>query len=386
MLHLNHIIDTHGLQRQAIAHAAGLSASAFSRLVHEGYWPKTKTPDAVQAAIEHALHNAGVSREEMKTAWTVVETAQTANVTNAITNEGNHMSKPVLTQGARRALNLSVHQGLFENDMDSMSDVYETDHTAYVRAHLRNAGLNGGFIAVISEPGGGKTTLANDLEDYCIREKRKIRFIRPDHINVEKLAASGIYDAIIDDVSEGTEKPKRTLEYKARQAKRLLTSAHAEGTRHVLILEEAQGLLPNTLKNLKRFWEIRSGHQNVLGIVLIGQTELRRHLSDDAWNTREVALRCQVLELKPLTPQQVEDYLALKFSKVGLSLAHVFEPEAYAAIHARLQDGSVSFCYPQRINNLVVRVLNKWAEIGTLVVPLVNAELIGMDLRLRSEV
>jgi type II secretory pathway predicted ATPase ExeA len=291
---------------------------------------------------------------------------------------------------ARRTIGLRDDQELFEFDINGSDDLYLTEDALYVRAHLRNTALNGGFIAIISEPGGGKTTLANDLEQYALdnpgvlakKGKQKVVFIRPDHILVERLTASGIYDAIIDDVSDGQERPKRTLEYKSRQARKLLSEAHRNGTRHVLIIEEAQGLAASTLKNLKRFWELKSGHENLLGIVLIGQSELRRHLQDDSWNTREVALRCQVLELKPLDRNEIAEYLQKKFSRLGLDAGRLFEADAYAAIERRLTDGQVSFAYPQRINNLVVRVLNKFANVGGL--SKVPGEFVEGDLRIQE--
>jgi type II secretory pathway predicted ATPase ExeA len=379
MLKLAQILESHGIVKKEFAESVGIGAAALSRLFGEGYFPKTK-PD-IKADIETKLLALGVSADEIKTVWDAA-TPQT----DKHKHEENDMSKPILTQEARRALNLDPLAALFENDINEMGDVFETEDTAYVRALMRNAALNGGFIAIISEPGGGKSTLANDLEDYCLSEKKNIRFIRPDHIAVERLSASGIYDAIIDDISEGTEKPKRSLEYKARQAKRLLKESHAEGRRHALILEESQGILPGTLKNLKRFWEIRSGHRAVLAIIMIGQSELKRHLADDAYNTREVALRCQVVELKPFTAKQVYAYMHLKFEKTCLDVDSVFSQDACTAIHARLHDGQNSFCYPQRINNLVVRVINKWAEIGGAALGKIGADLILGDLTLRREV
>jgi type II secretory pathway predicted ATPase ExeA len=195
---------------------------------------------------------------------------------------------------------------------------------------------------------------------------------------------SGIYDAIIDDVSEGFERPKRSLEYKARQARRLLEEARkSNDTQHVLLIEEAQALTVQTLKSLKRFWELKLGFDNLLGIVLIGQTELRRHLKEDAWQTREVALRCQQLELKPLTITEIEAYLTLKFKRVQVRVEQWFDEDVYTALHARLQADGVSFAYPQRINNLVTQVLNKFAEVGGFAT--VSSDLVLGDLRLRGE-
>ncbi len=48
----------------------------------------------------------------------------------------------------------------------------------------------------------------------------------------------------------------------------------------LLVIEEAHGLPTATLKHLKRFFELEDGFKKLLGIVLIGQTELRMNLLD----------------------------------------------------------------------------------------------------------
>ena len=364
---LTEILKAHDIQQIELAegikqrNGKSFSPALVSRVL-KGYKPKG-TPD-YQQQIEQFLRSAGVPEGEIEGAWTsLTEEAQADDVSNA-THEENDMSKPVLTQGAKRLLGLSSAQELFERDIQSASDLYLNDEAYYLRAHLRSTALNGGFIAVVSEAGGGKTTIANDLEEYVSNEHLDVCFIRPDYVTVERLTAAGIYDAIIDDVSEGQETPKRSIEYRSRQARRLLAESGKNGRKHVLVIEEAHALHHNTLKALKRFWEIKQGHQNLLGIVLIGQTELKARLSDSSWNVREVALRCQVVVLPPLSVADVQGYLTLKFKRLGLDIGAWFEPDVWAAIHARLQDGGVSFAYPQRVNNLVVKVLNAFAEIG----------------------
>lgn len=383
---LKQLLKQHGIQIKMLAghiqqqDGKPYSRPAISRMLH-GHLPKGIPPESLWRQIENYLTQHEVNAELIEQAKQTFTYEGFANTTTA--KDLDSMSKPTLTQDAKRILGLK-HQTPFENDIRKTEDLFLSDQARLVRAHLRHTALNGGFIAIVCEPGGGKSTIADDLETTCRKDHEQVLFIRPDQITVEKLTASGIYDAIIDDVSEGTVRPKRTIEYKSRQARRLLAEAHNNGTRHILLLDEGQGLLPATLKSLKRFWELKVGHENLLGIVIIGQTELKRHLQDDAWNTREVALRCQVVELKPLNAQELADYLRFKFKRIGLDADQFFEPDAYAAIHARLQDGQNSYAYPQRINNLVVRCFNKLAEIGGITK--LPADLIGSDLRLRSEV
>lgn len=398
MLQLAEILNHHGIERKAIAAQVTLnggnpmSPSTFSRLLNENYWPRQTPPNSIQAQVEKALRKAGVSEAELKTAWTVAP-AQAAEESKQPGEDD--MAKPILTQQARNAMGLKNGTVLFDNEVQSEDDLWFSEDMHVARAHIRAAALNGGFIAIVSEPGGGKTTLANDLQEYLLQRERDggqaVRFIRPDPITVERLTAPGIYDAIIDDVSVGLpdklRKPKRGLEQKSRQARQLLEESHKNNNRHVLIIEEAQGLHPSTLKSLKRFWELKLGHTNLLAIVLIGQTELGRLLEDGnasgAWNLREVSLRCQVVKVRALDAQEMANYLRHKFDRAGLDADKVFTPDAFQAMFERLQDGDFSLCYPQRINNLAMRALNKWAETGGL--PAVTGEVVSGDLRLFGE-
>ena len=84
----------------------------------------------------------------------------------------------------------------------------------------------------------------------------------------------------------------------------------------------------------------------------------------------EDAVNHQVV-MEPLD-SDVEDYLKLKFERVGAKLTDVFEPDALDAIRARLihkttghrTNEVVSICYPQVVNNLVCRALNAAAANG----------------------
>ena len=69
------------------------------------------------------------------------------------------------------------------------------------------------------------------------------------------------------------------------------------------MIEEAHGLPLPTLKHLKRFFELKNGFERLLGIVLIGQTELAQKLSENNPAVREVVQRCEVVTLLPLTTE-----------------------------------------------------------------------------------
>jgi len=146
----------------------------------------------------------------------------------------------------------------------------------------------------------------------------------------------------------------------------------------VLIIEEAHDLSVPLLKFLKRFWELEDGFRKLIGIILIGQPELKLKLDERMnWEAREVIRRCELVELEPLG-HDLEAYLSFKLKRVAKSLDDVFTSDALPAIERRLTQSNeaqqtVSLAYPLSVNNLVVRAMNLAATLG---IPKVSAEVI----------
>ncbi|MDW7745868.1 ExeA family protein [Halomonas sp.] len=274
--------------------------------------------------------------------------------------------KAMLTQSARR------HFGLFRDpfldDVQGVEDVFLAPEQRYIREHMLSTAKHGGFLAVIGESGAGKSVLRRDLIDRIQREEHPITPILPRTIDKGQLTAGALCDAIIEDVSQ--ERPKQKLESKARQIERLLTGSSRGGTSHVLIIEEAHDLTVPTLKYLKRFWELEDGFRRLLGIILIGQPELKGILDERRnWQAREVIRRIEVAELSPLE-EHLAPYLALKFKRLGKPLEEVFEDDAYLAmrerltLHGRNSRMPISMLYPLVVNNFAVKCMNLAAELG----------------------
>ena len=185
------------------------------------------------------------------------------------------------------------------------------------------------------------------------------------------LKAVHIAEAILEAVAPGTS-PKRSPEARFRQIHRALQESAKAGNKHVLIIEEAHGMPIPTLKHLKRFYELKNGFERLLGIILIGQTELATKLSENNPNVREVVQRCEIVTLEPLTDGRLAGYLKHKFERAGADIAQIMDAAAVDAVAARLTirsrstQGSreTSLLYPLAVNNLVAAAMNKAAELG----------------------
>ncbi|WP_298434478.1 AAA family ATPase [Geobacter sp.] len=263
------------------------------------------------------------------------------------------------------------HFKLFRNpfidDIQKDGDIYMSDEHRYIEAAMLDAARHGGFLAVIGEVGSGKSVMRRKIVEQ-LRKDGDVLVIYPQMIDKGRLSAGSICDAIIQDVS--SEKCKAKLEDKTRQVQRLLLDRAKSGYRACLIIEEAHDLNVQTLKYLKRFYELEDGYRKLLGIVLIGQTELK-HMFNEAQNVdmREVIRRVQVAEIKGLNGH-LRDYLVTKFKRLGKNVDEIFADDAFEALSRRLtatdRDGKtkVSHAYPLLVNNHTARAMNLTYEMG----------------------
>jgi type II secretory pathway predicted ATPase ExeA len=192
-----------------------------------------------------------------------------------------------------------------------------------------------------------------------------ISVIQPRIIDKTRASANGLCDAIIADIS--SEAPKRSMEAKARQVESLLRSAAQSGQRHVMIIEEAHDLTVPIMKYLKRFWELEDGFSKLLGIILIGQTELNDKLSERSHpELREFIRRCMTIHIDPLH-HDMEPYLRHKLDRAGGDINRIVAPGALEALQQRLSQRyrrGGSHATPQVINNCLAKAMNTSVELG----------------------
>lgn len=264
----------------------------------------------------------------------------------------------------------------FIDDIQKDVDIFMSDEHRYIEAAMLDAARHGGFLAVIGEVGSGKSVMRRKLIEQLKRDGDTL-VIYPQMIDKGRLTAASICDAIIQDVS--SERCRVKLEDKTRQVQRLLLDRAKAGYRACLIIEEAHDLRQQTLKYLKRFYELEDGYRKLLGIILIGQTELRHTLNESTnIDMREVIRRVQVAEIGGLNGS-LREYLALKIRRVGRNAEDVFADDAFEMLLRRLtatsRDGkkTISHAYPLLVNNYCARAMNLAREMGE---PKVSADVI----------
>ncbi len=379
------------IQQGGRGHGQGLSQPMGTVILNWGIWPQCTPKESIKDQTLAFLRQRGVPEEELSDSlWdeelneidrgaihkpmTTTRKPQAATPGAKSISDNELPEVQMLSQAAKK--HFKLFRDPFQDDVQSPDDVFLSDAQRHIREAMFITAKHGGFLAVVGESGAGKSVLRRDLIDRINREKHPITYIMPRIIDKERLTAGAICDAIIQDVS--LERPGRTLEAKARQIERLLGGSSNTGNSHVLIIEEAHDLKVQTLKYLKRFWELEDGFRKLLAIILIGQPELKAKLDErQNWEAREVIRRIELAELPPLNGD-LEGYLTLKFNRLDRPLESIFENDAFDEIRKRLtlrdrKGDALHMQYPLVVNNLVVKCMNTAVELG---VSKINAELI----------
>ena len=270
----------------------------------------------------------------------------------------------MITQEAMK--HFKIFRNPFIDDIQKDTDIYMSDEHRYIEAAMIDAARHGGFLAVIGEVGSGKSVMRRKVVEQ-LRKDGDVLVIYPQMIDKTRLNAGSICDAIVMDIS--SDKPRIKLEQKTRQVQKLLLERSKQNYRSVLIIEEAHDLNVHTLKYLKRFYELEDGYKKLLGIILIGQTELK-HMFNESMHVdmREVIRRCQVAEIQGLNGH-IKDYLNLKFKRVGAEAEKIFAPGSLEALSKRLTSKDrnnkvISHAYPLLVNNYAAKAMNMAQEMG----------------------
>lgn len=397
---LQSVLVEHGIPQADLVRALGVSKAAVCRLVTHGQFPVRRAAEVRRKAVDY-LKSRGVSIAHLrglvlpaplhKEVGPGVRQHTEAVPAHRANLETPEQEEPMLLQNAALSLEARQHFNLprnpFLDDVQTMDDVFQTPAIRYVRRALLDCAMHHGFVAIVGESGAGKSTLAKDLEERIYSEGRDISIIRPYVLAMEEsdtkgktLKSSQIAEAVMRTLDPSAT-VKSSPEARFSQVENALKASARAGRKHLLLIEEAHCMPTTTLKHLKRWIELTERMRRLIGVALIAQPELKDRFAHAGPELREVAQRCEIVDLPPLD-NEVEGYLRHKFSRFDLPYEKVFAPDAADAIRARLIDmprggrpaDARSVCHPLVVNNLVTRAMNAAAAVGY---PTVDAQVIA---------
>lgn len=398
MLNLKAIIEgLDGVSHRMAADAAGMSPAAFCELVNRGCWPKRQGMGELRKKIEDFCIAHGATRDQLRNAFVKAGTTYTPRNYKAATATETDKEDYMLLR--RQGLfpetkrHFKLPRNPFIHDVQDPDDVFMSADIRYVREAMYATARHGGLMAIAGESGSGKTVLRRELLDRLQRDGKPVLTIEPYVLGMEDterlgktLRSTHIAEAIIRVIAP-LETVASSPEARFRQVHRVLSASKRAGNTHVLIIEEAHDLSTPLLKHLKRYIELTEGLTTLIGILLIGQTELKLKLSESSYQVREVVQRCELVELPPLRNDDLTGYLRFKFARAGVDdLGKIITDDGIEALRARLtphpsqpgqrgqrgRDG-MSLCYPLAVGNFIIAAMNQAADIGA---PVVDADVV----------
>ena len=131
---------------------------------------------------------------------------------------------------------------------------------------------SGGFVMLTGEVGTGKTTVSRKLMQQLPDNTQLAMILNP------TLSAIELLETICDELGIEQQNQKSSLKYFTDLILAKLANNHQQGINTILMIDEAQHLLPEVLEQLRLLTNLETNREKLLKVVLIGQPELQQLL------------------------------------------------------------------------------------------------------------
>jgi len=207
---------------------------------------------------------------------------------------------------------------------------------------------SGGFVMLTGEVGTGKTTVSRKLLQELPESTQVAMILNP------TLSAMELLASICDELNLAYRQQETSLKHFTDKILGKLTQNHQAGMNTVLIIDEAQHLMPEVLEQLRLLTNLETNREKLLKVVLIGQPELQQLLKRN--ELRQLAQRITArYHLLPLTAPEVKEYVAHRL-QVANGSRQIFSSSTLGTVH-RISGG-----IPRVINLLCDRALTLTAS------------------------
>ncbi len=181
-----------------------------------------------------------------------------------------------------------------------------------------------GFILLTGEVGSGKTTIIRSLLKGL---NNKVRLSK---IYNTKVSSGQLLAMVNEDFGLRVDgKDKITL---LRELNDFLIEQYTNDYQSILIIDEAQNLTPELLEEIRLLSNLETDRFKLLQIILVGQPELRKMLSQP--EMRQLRQRLNIsCRIYPLTKEETEEYVLHRLEIAGNREAVHFQDGTMALIY-----------------------------------------------------
>jgi general secretion pathway protein A len=199
-----------------------------------------------------------------------------------------------------------------------------------------------GFIAITGEVGTGKTTLCRTLLRRLGSDVELAFIFNP------RLSAHELLEAVLTEL--GIQPSGSSARALVDDLNQFLLRKRGEGRRVLLVIDEAQGLSPETLEQIRLLSNLETESAKLIQILLLGQPELDAML--ESRSLRQLRQRIGVRwRLGPLSPTETGGYVRHRLQVAAGAERDIFNDAALREIHRR--SGGV----PRLVNLIADRAL-----------------------------
>ncbi len=200
-----------------------------------------------------------------------------------------------------------------------------------------------GFVALIAQPGLGKTTLTFQLLEKLQQASRTV-FLFQTQCNTKELFHYLLSGLGVN--AEGME-----LVSMHNKLKEILCREMLAGRRFVLAIDEAQNLDPEVLEAIRLLSNFETSRDKMLQILLIGQPQLAKKLASPELEQLQQRIS-MFARLEPFGSEDTARYIAHRLQVAGYEGSPLFSPGALRLIAEHSQG------IPRKINALCFSALS----------------------------
>src|ERR1700678_624703 len=216
-------------------------------------------------------------------------------------------------------------------------------HREALASLLYGTDCNRGFLALIAEPGMGKTSL---LYQYLegLRNKARTAFVFQTDCDSRDFMRHILSDLDLDHTGKNLPAMQAMLN-------ELLTAEMKAGRRFILVIDETQNLEEKVLESIRLLSNFETPWIKLMQIVIAGQPQLAERLTRPSMTQLRQRIS-SVIRIEPFTPDEINAYIDHRLWVAAYSRAPLF------TVGARLAIAKHSGGIPRNINTLCFNAMS----------------------------